>query len=119
MRVWRFAELRAPLSFTYGNCLFGVDRTDAWAAFAIEVSSYQWLSEDAKRARFLALLGALEAIEADVQIVRLGAGGGGGGRGAALAGAGAHGDAARAHGPTPETSARQTRGGVGGLGDES
>lgn len=118
MRVWRFAELRAPLSFTYGNCLFGVDRTDAWAAFAIEVSSYQWLSEDAKRARFLALLGALEAIEADVQIVRLGAGGGGGGRGAALAGAGAHGDAARAHVQAREAYAREHERRVAELGDE-
>src|ERR1700684_355872 len=118
MRVWRFAELRAPLSFTYGNCLFGVDRTDAWAAFAIEVSSYRWLSEDAKRARFLALLGALEAIEADVQIVRLGAGGGGGGRGAALAGAGAHGDAARAHVQAREAYAREHERRVAELGDE-
>ncbi len=35
-------------------------------------SSYEWLSDDGKRARFLALLGALEAIEADVQILRVG-----------------------------------------------
>jgi hypothetical protein len=63
--------MRAPISFTYGNCVFADGLADAWAAFAVEVASYQWLSEDGKRARFLALLGALEAIEADVQILRV------------------------------------------------
>jgi hypothetical protein len=37
----------------------------------VDASSYQWLSEDGKRALFLGLLGALEAIEADVQILRV------------------------------------------------
>jgi AAA-like domain len=64
--------MRAPISFVYGNCVFADGLTDGWAAFAMDVSSYQWLSEDGKRARFLALLGALEAIEADVQILRVG-----------------------------------------------
>jgi hypothetical protein len=64
--------VRAPLTFVYGNCVFGEALDDAWAAFSIETSSYQWLTADAKRARFLALLGALEAIEADVQILRVG-----------------------------------------------
>jgi hypothetical protein len=63
--------MRAPLTFVYGNCVFATGVSDAWAAFAIEPSSYQWLAEDDKRARFLALLAALEAIEADTQIVRV------------------------------------------------
>src|SRR5665647_1545673 len=63
--------MRAPIAFTYGNCVFADGMADAWAAFAVEVSSYQWLSEDGKRRRFLAILGALEAIEADVQILRV------------------------------------------------
>jgi AAA-like domain len=67
--------MRPPLSLTYGNCLFGEEKTDAWAAFAVEVSSYEWLAEDAKHARFLALLGAIEAIEADVQLLRVGSSG--------------------------------------------
>src|SRR6202035_300986 len=66
--------MRAPLGFTYGNCLFAEDKSDAWAAFAVEVTSYEWLSDDGKHARFLALLGALEAIEADVQLLRVGLG---------------------------------------------
>jgi hypothetical protein len=61
-----------PISFTYGNCVFADGLSDTWAAFAVDVASYQWLSEDGKRARFLALLGALEVIEADVQILRVG-----------------------------------------------
>jgi hypothetical protein len=64
--------MRAPIAFTYGNCVFAQGLTDAWAAFAVETSSYQWLADDAKRTRFAALLGALEAIEADVQILRVG-----------------------------------------------
>lgn len=63
--------MKAPLTFVYGNCVFARALDDVWAAFAVEVSSYAWLSEEAKRARFLALIGALEAVEADVQILRV------------------------------------------------
>ncbi len=64
--------MRAPLGFVYGNCVFADGLDDCWAAFVVEVSSYQWLSEDGKRAQFLAMLGALEAVEADLQILRVG-----------------------------------------------
>ena len=63
--------MRAPIAFIYGNCVFADGPDDPWAAFAVEVSTYAWLSEEGKRAPFLALIGALEAIEADVQIVRV------------------------------------------------
>jgi hypothetical protein len=63
--------VRAPIAFVYGNCVFAQGLDDGWAAFAVEVSSYAWLAEEAKRTRFLALLGALEAVEADVQILRV------------------------------------------------
>ena len=64
--------MKPPLGFVYGNCVFADALDDGWAAFAVETESYEWLSEDGKRARFLALLGALEAIAADVQILRVG-----------------------------------------------
>lgn len=64
--------MKPPIGFVYGNCIFADALDDGWAAFAVRTESYQWLSEDGKRARFLALLGALEAIEADVQILRVG-----------------------------------------------
>ncbi len=63
--------MRPPLEFVYGNCVFAGGADDAWAAFAVGTSSYAWLSEEGKRARFLALIGALEAIEADIQILRV------------------------------------------------
>ncbi len=63
--------MRPPLSFIYGNCVFATGSNDAWAAFAVESSSYQWLGDGAKRARLLSLLGALEATEADIQILRV------------------------------------------------
>ena len=66
------AAMKAPLHFVYGNCLFADGFDDAWAAFAVEPTSYQWLGADGKRARFLALLGAIEAVEADVQVLRVG-----------------------------------------------
>ena len=63
--------MRAPISLVYGNLVFGADLDDGWAAFAVPTSSYEWLSEDGKRERFLALLGALEAVAADIQILRV------------------------------------------------
>jgi len=65
------SRVRPPISFIYGNCVFGRGIDDGWAAFAVEGSSYAWLADDAKRARMLALVGALEALEADVQILRV------------------------------------------------
>jgi hypothetical protein len=64
--------VRPPISLVYGNCVFGATLSDPWAAFAVSTSSYEWLSEEGKRGRLLALLGALDAVEADVQIVRVG-----------------------------------------------
>lgn len=63
--------MRAPIAFVYGNLVFAAGADDCWAAFAVEVSSYQWLTAEAKRARFLAMLGALEGVHADVQILRV------------------------------------------------
>lgn len=63
--------MKPPITFTYGNCVFGEDLSDGWAAFAIALSSYAWLSEEAKHSKFLAMVGALEAIEADFQILRV------------------------------------------------
>jgi hypothetical protein len=60
-----------PIAFVYGNCVFADGLDDGWAAFAVRSASYSWLSEEGKRARFLALIAALEAIEADVQIMRV------------------------------------------------
>ncbi|MCL2770662.1 MAG: hypothetical protein FWD42_11245, partial [Solirubrobacterales bacterium] len=63
--------MRAPLAFVYGNCVFAAGLHDPWAAFALPGSTYRWLPGEEKRARFLAMLGALHAIDADLQIVRV------------------------------------------------
>jgi hypothetical protein len=64
--------MRSPISFVYGNLVFGAKLDDAWAAFSFPCTSYEWLSEEAKRARLFTLMGALEAMEADLQILRVG-----------------------------------------------
>jgi AAA domain-containing protein len=61
-----------PISFVYGNLVFGPSLDDAWAAFSVPCTSYRWLSEEVKNARLATLMGALEALEADVQILRVG-----------------------------------------------
>jgi hypothetical protein len=64
--------VKTPISFVYGNCVFADELDDGWAAFTLAAPSYAWLDPAAKHARFLALLGALEALEADIQILRIG-----------------------------------------------
>jgi AAA-like domain len=64
--------VRPPISFVYGNLIFGAELDDVWAAFSITGSSYEWCSQEAKRTRLLTLMGALEALEADMQILRVG-----------------------------------------------
>lgn len=64
--------MRPPLAFVYGNCVFAEGVSDAWAAFAVGLDSYAWLDREEKRARLLAIVGALEAAEADVQLLRIG-----------------------------------------------
>ena len=64
--------VKPPIAFTYGNCVFAAQpRLTAGPIFAVDLASYAWLDLDAKRSRFLALVGALEAIEADIQILRV------------------------------------------------
>jgi hypothetical protein len=63
--------MKAPISFVYGNCVFGEGLSDGWAAFVVSLHSYAWLRAEEKRARFLALVGALETAEADIQLLRV------------------------------------------------
>lgn len=66
--------MRAPIAFVYGNCVFGQDLSDGWAAFEVALDSYAWLAAEEKRGRFLALVGAIESTEADMQILRVSGG---------------------------------------------
>jgi hypothetical protein len=63
--------LRAPITFIHGNCVFARGLRDAWAAFAVEPSSYGWLNDEEKRARLAAIAGAIESVGADFQFLRI------------------------------------------------
>lgn len=63
--------IKPPIWFIYGNCVYGSGPDDAWAAFAIQTSSYAWLTTEQKRTRMLDLLAAIEAVEADIQLLRV------------------------------------------------
>src|SRR6266540_2983218 len=64
--------MRAPLRFVYGNVCLGSDQEhDAWALFVAQPHSFGRLAAEDKRERFGRLVGAVEAIEADLQILRL------------------------------------------------
>jgi hypothetical protein len=59
-----------PLSFVYGNCLLG--SSGPWALFVLESYNYATLSRERKAERFGQLLAALESVEADLQVIRVG-----------------------------------------------
>ena len=63
--------MRAPITFLYGNCVFGSGLDDGWAAFRVQTSAYAWSSESEKQSRLIGLVGALESLEADLQILRV------------------------------------------------
>jgi AAA domain-containing protein len=60
-----------PLTFAYGNCVFARGLDDPWAVFALATRSYESLSADRKRELFMSVMGALEALDADVQLLRV------------------------------------------------
>lgn len=59
-----------PLSFVYGNCLMGA--CGAWALFRLEPFSYVNLAAESKLDKFSRLVLAIEAISADIQVLRIG-----------------------------------------------
>jgi hypothetical protein len=63
--------VRSPIWFTYGNCVFGAGADDAWAAFSVAMESYAWRPEVEKQARLRALVDAVEAAAADIQVLRV------------------------------------------------
>ncbi len=63
--------MRAPITFIYGNCVFGSGLDDGWAAFRVQTSAYAWSSDSDKQARLIGLVGAFESLGADLQILRV------------------------------------------------
>ena len=63
--------MRPPLRFVYGNLCLGAHERDAWALFVVEAHAFDGLTAAGKRQRFVALVSAIEALEADLQIIRI------------------------------------------------
>ncbi|HTQ68393.1 MAG TPA: ATP-binding protein [Solirubrobacteraceae bacterium] len=63
--------MRAPIAFVYGNCVFASGLDDGWAAFRVQTSAYAWSSDSEKRSRLVGLVGALETLGADLQVLRV------------------------------------------------
>jgi hypothetical protein len=63
--------VKAPIEFVYGNCVFGPEPGDVWAAFALPCVSYRWLSSERKRVLLAQLVAALGTIDGEVQILRV------------------------------------------------
>lgn len=63
--------MRPPIWFVHGNCVYGSGPRDCWAAFAVRTSSYAWLADEQKHIRLASLAAAIEAVEADIQILRV------------------------------------------------
>ncbi|HWH11248.1 MAG TPA: ATP-binding protein [Solirubrobacteraceae bacterium] len=57
------------MSFVYGNCLLGA--SGPWGLFAVPATSYAALSSERKHEIFSRLLAAVEAVEADIQLIRV------------------------------------------------
>ena len=58
-----------PLSFVYGNCV--LSSSGPWALFALEPCSYASLTPERKREHLGRLMASIEALEADIQILRV------------------------------------------------
>jgi len=61
-----------PLAFVFGNLVFGRGSDDPWALFRLATHTYAYLPREEQKRRFLALLGAVLAAEADLQLLRVG-----------------------------------------------
>ncbi|MEA2370522.1 MAG: hypothetical protein QOH12_916 [Solirubrobacteraceae bacterium] len=61
--------MRQPVSFVYGNCLLG--SCGPWGVFGLRPISYAILSPERKHEVFSRLLAAIEAVEADIQVIRV------------------------------------------------
>ena len=62
-----------PLAFVFGNLVFARDLNDPWALFRVATHSYAQLRREEQKQRFFSLLGAVCALEADLQLLRVGA----------------------------------------------
>lgn len=63
--------MKAPISFAWGNLIWGSDLDDAWSLYRVGTDSYAGLSSAAKRDLLGALAGFAFSIGADFQLLRV------------------------------------------------
>lgn len=63
--------MKRPLSFAWGNLVFGSDLDDVWALYRVATESYAGLSTAAKRDLLAAVAGFAFSIAADFQLLRV------------------------------------------------
>ncbi|MFL5844340.1 MAG: ATP-binding protein [Solirubrobacteraceae bacterium] len=63
--------MRQPLSFAWGNLVWGTSLDDAWALYRVETQSYAGLSSAAKRDLLTAVAGFAFAVGTDFQLLRV------------------------------------------------
>lgn len=65
------ARLVRPITFAYGNLVFGRTLDDAWAVFRLDTQSYPGLSRSRKLELLAQLAGFAYAVDSDFQILRV------------------------------------------------
>lgn len=63
--------MRQPITFTWGNLVFGRDAEDAWAVYRLAMQSYGGLSAADKRELLARVAGFAFSAEADFQLMRV------------------------------------------------
>ncbi len=63
--------MRNALTAIVGNCVFAAGMRDAWAVYALPTETYDLLRDDQKVARLVSFSQALEAAQADLQLLRV------------------------------------------------
>ncbi len=63
--------MRQPITFAWGNLVFGRDADDAWALYRVATESYAGLTASAKRDLLARIAGFAFSAESDFQILRV------------------------------------------------
>jgi hypothetical protein len=63
--------MRQPISFIYGNLVFGRDAGDAWAMYRVVMTPYSGLTAAGKRELLSQIAGFAYTIGADFQLLRV------------------------------------------------
>ena len=63
--------MKQPITFAYGNLVFGAGPADAWAVYRLDTRSYAGLTKSAKRELLTVLASLVYSLEADFSLLRV------------------------------------------------